>query len=126
MIFEFNATRTFNETLQIDDIGNCAIRCEGIMQEGRIKMPADYYLITKTVMGKTGILKFGPVMPDLNEMQSTFSVAFKKINYKEQAIEHEIDMFINDGRKAITKAEAITEFEAFDAYPSAEDTFNNL
>ena len=126
MIFEFNATKTFTETLQIDDIGNCAIRCEGIMQEGRIKMPADYYLVTKTVMGKTGILKFGPVVPDLCEMQSTFAAAFKKMNYKEQSIEHEIDMFINDGRKGITRAEEITDIEAFEAYPSADETFENL
>ena len=126
MIFEFNATKTFTDTLQIDDIGNCAIRCEGVMREGRIKMPADYYMIIKTIMGKTGILKFGPVMPDMNEMLSTFDATFKKINYKEQSIEHEIDLFINDARKEITKAEAITEFEAFEAYPSVEDTFENL
>ena len=126
MIFEFNATKTFTDTLQIDDIGNCAIRCEGIMQEGRIKLPAEYYMIVKTVMGMTGILKFGPVIPDICEMQSTFSATFKKIKYKEQSIEHEIDLFINDGRKEITKAEEITDVEAFDCYPSAEDTFENL
>ena len=126
MIFEFNATRTFTDTLQIDDIGNCAIRCEGIMCENKIKFPAEYYLITKTIMGKTGILKFGPVLTDLDEMPSGFSVDFKKINYKEQTIEREIDMFINDGRKAITKAEEITGMEAFEAYPSIDSTFENL
>ncbi len=126
MIFEFNATRTFTDTLQIDDIGNCAIRCEGIMYENKIKFPAEYYLITKTVMGKTGILKFGPVVPDLGDMQNGFSADFKKIKYKEQSIEREIDTFINDGKKAITKAEEITDIEAFESYPSANETFNNL
>ena len=126
MIFEFNATKTFTETLQIDDIGNCAIRCEGITREGKIAFPAEYYLITKTIMGKTGIIKFGPVLPDMSDMQNNFAVAYKVTTYKEQTIEREINIFINDGRKEITKAEAITEFEAFDAYPSIKDTFENL
>ena len=35
MLFDYSATRTFNQTLQIDDIGNCAIRGEGSYRDGR-------------------------------------------------------------------------------------------
>ena len=53
MLFDYQATKTFANTLQLDDIGNCAIRCEGSYRDGKITLPGDYYLVTKTIMGKT-------------------------------------------------------------------------
>ena len=55
-----------------------------------------YYIIVKTVMGKTSIIKFGPVCPDIDMLQNDFSVSYKKIDYKENLIEKEVDKFIKD------------------------------
>lgn len=126
MIFDYNATRTFADTLQVDDPGNCAIRCEGIYYEGKIPCYGEYYLITKTVMGKTSVLKFGPVVADLPYALNSFDASFKQFKYKEATIEKEIKLFINDGKKGITKAEEVLDLDAFNAYPSMQDTFDNL
>jgi len=126
MIFDYNGVKTFTDSLQIDDIGNCAIKCEGTYREGRIPFYGEYYLITKTVMGKTAIAKFGPVDPDSPGMVNGFELTFKKINYKEATICKEIQLFINDGLKGISKAEQITDIEAFELVPSLQSTFDNL
>lgn len=126
MLFDYQATKTFANTLQIDDIGNCAIRCEGSYRDGKITLPGDYYLVTKTIMGKTYIAKFGPMVPDIPYMPNTFSASFKVISYKEASICKEIQLFLNDGAHAITQAEEVLEMEVYEAFPSLEDTFNNL
>lgn len=125
-LFDYQATKTFANTLQVDDIGNCAIRCEGSYRDGKINMPGDFYLVAKTIMGKTYIAKFGPMIPDIPYMPNTFEASFKVINYKEAAICKEIQLFLNDSTHAITQAEEITDLEVFEMFPSLEDTFNNL
>jgi hypothetical protein len=57
MLFDYSATRTFTQTLQIDDPGNCAIRGEGTYRDGKVTFDCDYYMIIKTVMGKTTFIK---------------------------------------------------------------------
>ena len=76
MIFEYSVQRTFNESVDVTDMGNMALRCTN-------KQLDNYYIIVKTVMGKAYILKFGPVCPDIDILQTDFSVEYKKIDYKE-------------------------------------------
>ena len=125
-IFDYQSVRTFENTLQVNDIGNCAIRGEGSYKDGKIRFPGEYYLITKTIMGRTYIAKFGPIAPNIPGMPNTFSVSFKIVAYKEPTIEREINLFLNDSFASIENAEEILEQEAFDVYPSLEETFNNL
>jgi len=125
MLFDYNGVRTFTDTLQVDDIGNCAIKCEGTYRVGRVTLYGEYYLVTKTVMGKTSLAKFGPIDPDLVGMASGFELSFKRMDYKEAAISKEIQLFLNDGMKGISKAEEVTDFEAFEAVPSLEEAFRN-
>ena len=126
MIIDYNGVKTFTDSLQIDDIGNCAIKCEGVYREGRIQLYGEYYLVTKTIAGRTSIAKFGPIVPDLNVMQNSFECTYKNIAYKESTIIREINLFINDGMKGISKAEVITDLEVFEAFPSLQETFDNM
>ena len=119
MIFEFAVQKTFNESIDVVDIGNTALRCTNRMLD-------NYYLITKTVYGKTGIIKFGPVCPDVDVLISDFSVSYKKIDYKEGIIIKEIDKFINDFKKDIDKIEEITEYEAWQDFPQIQQQFGNI
>lgn len=118
MIFEYAVQRTFNESVDVVDIGNATLKCVGSKLD-------EYYIILKTVMGKVSILKFGPVCPDIEVLQNDFSVSYKKIDYKEQAIFKEVDKFINDFRKEITSVEEITEYEAWQAFPDIHNQFDN-
>lgn len=118
MIFEYSAQRTFNDSIDVVDIGNTALRCTNVKLD-------DYYIILKTVMGKTSIIKFGPVCPDIEVLINDFSVAYKKMDYKETSICKEIDKFINDFRKEINSIEEITEYEAWQAFPTVQQYFEN-
>lgn len=126
MLIDYSATKTFSETLQLDDIGNCAIRCEGTYYEGRLPNYGEYYMIVKTIMGKTSVIKFGPVVADFPYMLNSFEVNFKQFKYKESSIEKEIKLFLNDSKKGISKAEEVTEFDVFGAFPDLKATFENL
>ena len=119
MIFEYSIQKTFEETIDVVDIGNTALRCTNTKLD-------NYYIILKTIMGKTSILKFGPVCPDVEMLLDDFSVNYKKINYKETAIIKEIDKFINDFKKEITSVEEITEYEAWEDFPMIQELFENV
>jgi hypothetical protein len=110
--------KTFNEAIDVVDIGNTALKCVGNKLD-------EYYIILKTVMGKVSIIKFGPVCPDLEVLINDFSVSYKKIDYKESAIFKEVDKFINDFRKEISSVDEISEYEAWSAFPAIQQQFEN-
>ena len=118
MIFEFSIQKTFNQSIDVVDVGNTALRCAG-------KNMDNFYIITKTVFGKTSIIKFGPVCPDLDTLINDFSVSYKKVDYKENVLFKEIDKFINDYKKEIEVVEEITEFEAWQDFPQIKQYFEN-
>jgi hypothetical protein len=118
MVFEYSVQRTFNESIDVVDIGNTALKCVGSKLD-------EYYIILKTIMGKVSVIKFGPVVSDLDVLINDFSVSYKKIDYKEMAIHKEVDKFINDFRKEITSVEEITEYEAWQAFPQIQHQFEN-
>lgn len=118
MLFDYSATKTFTQTLQIDDPGNCAIYGEGNFKDGRVTLPGDFYMIIKTVMGKTTFIKWGPLIPDLDALPNTFKLEVKTAPYKETTIVKEIQSFINDGFKGIQTAEELSVEEAIKFLPS--------
>ena len=118
MVFEFSIQKTFNQSIDVVDIGNTALRCVN-------KQMDNYYLITKTVYGKAYILKFGPVCPDIEALLDDFSVSYKKIDYKEATLYKEIDKFLNDYKKEIETVEEITDFEAWSDFPPIRPYFEN-
>jgi hypothetical protein len=119
MIFDYSVTKTFNQTIDVVDAGNTALKCTSVNL-------LDYYIIIKTIFGKTHILKFGPVCPDLELLEEDFSVSYKKFDYKESTLFREIDKFINDTRKGIDSIEELTEFEAWEQFPPIKQYFENV
>ena len=119
MIIEFSVQKTFNESIDIVDAGNTALRCTSQALD-------TYYIIIKTIFGKTSIIKFGPIFPDLEVLANDFNVSYKKIDYKESAIFKEIDKFINDFKKEISTVEEVTEYEAWQDFPPIQKYFENL
>lgn len=118
MIFEFSVQRTFTQAIDVVDIGNSALKCTNRKME-------NYYIIIKTTMGKTSILKFGPICPDVDMLLDDFSVNYKKIDYKEAAIGKEINKFINDFKKEIDNVEEITEYELWQDFPVIKQLFES-
>ena len=119
MIFEFSVQKTFNRSIDIVDMGNTALKCTNYKMD-------NYYLIVKTILGKTHFIKFGPVCPDIDVLLDDFSVNYKKIDYKETQVCREIDKFINDFKKEIDAIEEVTEYEAWQDFPDIQQLFENI
>lgn len=96
MIFEFDQQPVFMQNIDIEDIGNVALRCSN-------EKMRDYYIVVKTYLGKTAIISFGPLVSDIDALVDNMTLSFKKFDYKESTIEREIEKFINDGRSFINK-----------------------
>lgn len=119
MIFDYAPQEMFTKQLDLVDPGNTAIR-------GNDARGSDYYMILKTIMGKTAILKFGPVLADSNILIEDFDASFKKLDYNERKIGREINNFLNDYKKQIIDVQEILVEEVFNFFPNLKETFNNL
>lgn len=118
--FEYAPQEVFTKQLEVADIGNTCIRAETAEH-------TEMYLLTKTTMGKTAILKFGPILPDVREvLLEGFSVTYKKIDYKENNIIKEIRLFLNDAKKNFIDAEETYEEAALREFPDIAEAFNNF
>ena len=119
MIFEFDQQPQFMQQIEVDDIGNLALRC--VNSKGQ-----EYFIITKTYLGKTAFLKFGPIFSDLGILTNNMELIFKNFDYKENTIEREIDKCLNDGRNGINQVEIILEQTSLAAMPTAASFLNCL
>jgi hypothetical protein len=119
MIFEFDQQPVFMQNIEIEDIGNVALRCTNAKLR-------DYYIVVKTYLGKTALISFGPLVSDVDALVDNMSLTFKKFDFKESTIEREIEKFINDGRSAINHVEIIQEMCALAYLPNADMFINSL
>lgn len=110
MIFDYNKEEVFTKSVDIIDIGNFALRCSS-------KELEEYIILCYTVLGKTAILKFGPILPDIPLICNNYSLTSKVINFKEAAIAKDVNIFINDVKKKINSIEEITQLEAIQSLP---------
>lgn len=119
MIFEYLPEEVFTKQLDLVDIGNTALRLT-------TKAGDEFYLVLKTVMGKTSILKFGPVMSDVQILLDYFSLLYKKVDYKEITLQKEIKLFIQDPKKEIALVEEIVDEEALAVLPDILQSWRYL
>lgn len=117
MTFEFHQQNIFTKQLDLVDIGDTAIYARGKGQ---------YYLIVKTIMGKTSIFKFGPCLPDMPVLLDGFTFSYKQMDYSEQKICKEIRSMLNDTKAEITQAEQIDPLTVLSRFPDVMDCYNNL
>lgn len=119
MIIDYAPDRVFTQSIDIVDAGNACLRCID-------KDFIEYYIMSKTIMGKSYFLKFGPVIPDLDELQNCYLLSYSYIDYNENKIEREFSMFINDNKKKITTVECIEPEEALQLLPNIAYFWANL
>lgn len=119
MILDYDLEKQYRQSIDIVDIGNVCLRCTNDSLE-------DYYIIIKTVMGTTGILKIGPLMPDTIILLDGYTIEFKKIDFKEKTICKEINLFINDTKKGIKEIIEVHPEDVFPLLPDLGAALNNL
>ena len=79
MLIEFDEQTMFTQSINITDIGLVALKCTNNSGD-------TYYIAVQTAFGKTTIIKFGPVLEDIDTLLDEFNLSYKKIDYKETLI----------------------------------------
>lgn len=101
MTFEYLQRIVVDAQLEVEDIGQCVIL-------GRNDLGEEYYLITRTEMGFTEQILFGPVCPEVSILPFNVSMYYNRFEFNQRKIESSIDKFLNDTKKAISQADVVT------------------
>lgn len=107
MEFEYFYVQSINASIDIDDIGNCAIAAYTDLGEV-------YYLVIKTILGTTMIFQYGPLVDGSDILHKSVNCSFKRIGYKDTAIQKVINNFLNNPYAKITQAIEISPEEVYE------------
>lgn len=116
MIIDYNAENIFTKQIDLVDPGNCTLRCTG----SNIN---EYYILIRTYFGRTYVLKYGPLLPDLGTLNDSFELSYKTFDYKESKIQKEIEKLLQDERKEIVDVEELTAEEVLKEFPDIAKNF---
>ena len=96
--FEYMYETVSRDSIEIEDIGNCALEC--FNDHGEV-----YYLIVNTKLGYTEIIEFGPYDIAAGEpiVQRKFNFNYKRMDYDDYRVESAIEAFITDKHKKVTQ-----------------------
>ena len=118
MTFEFNQQLMPQNLIDIENIGDFAL--EGINDEGNF-----YYLIVRTSLGITTLASCGPVVPDVNLLPSGYCTYISRMQYKEDKVAKQINIWLNDKSKALTKASLVEIEDALDQFRDVGEYMRN-
>lgn len=118
MTFEFNQQLMPQNLIDIENIGDFAL--EGINDEGNF-----YYLIVRTSLGITTLASCGPVVPDVNLLPSGYCTYISRMQYKEDKVAKQINIWLNDKSKALTKASLVEIEDALDQFRDLGEYMRN-
>lgn len=107
MKFEYLKQVVVNADIDIEDIGNCAIKA--FNDEGH-----EYILIVETKLGSSRIFQYGPVIPDMEELPKSTNCSFKRIQFSQSKLIKTIKDFLNNPYASITQVFEVTKEEALE------------
>lgn len=107
--FEYMYETVSRDSVEIEDIGNCALECFNDQGEA-------YYLIVNTKIGQTEIIEFGPYDATSSEqiVRTKFNFKYKRIDYDDYKVKNAIDTFITDKYKKVTQVIETSQQYVFD------------
>lgn len=105
MNFEYLVKIKKESSINIDDIGNCALDVYN-------DLGFEWLLIVYTKEGTTQIVEFGPLVADIEYPPAKVAYTYDRIDFSEGKIAKRISNFLNDGYRAITQAFEIEQKEA--------------
>ena len=121
---EFNPLKT----LEIKDIGKCAI--EGVNPDGFY-----FYLVIITVRGVAHMFTCGPLIPDLDDLPPGYTVNYSTTNFNIQKLKKTVSAWLNGRKpgksKLINDAKlvdidyAISQFKSVKSYVALNPDFVN-
>lgn len=115
MFLDYNSKFNPQNSLEIKDIGNCAI--EGVNNDGLY-----FYLITTTIRGQVTIATCGPVIPDIDELPNGYTCNITNMMFNQNKLKLTISKWLNGLKpgknKPITEAKQIDKISALDQFRS--------
>ena len=105
MNFEYLATIKKESSINIENIGTCALDTFN-------DLGFEWLLIIKTSDGMTEVIEYGPTIPDIEAPPANVNYSYRRFEFKESRIIKIIQSFLNDGYKGITQAFEIDLKEA--------------
>ncbi len=114
MNFEYLVKVKKESSINIDNIGNCAL---DVFND----LGFEWLLLIHTKEGNTQIVEFGPLLPDLDYPPAKMSYTYDRIDFSEGKIINRISKFLNDGYRNVTQAFEITQQEAKDKMKNLVD-----
>ena len=105
MNFEYLIKVQKESSIDIEDIGNCAL---DVFND----LGFEWILLIRTIEGSTEIVEFGPILPDLDYLPAKVSYTYSRIDFAQSKVSNAISRFLNDGYRAITQAFEISQKEA--------------
>ena len=118
MEFDYNACVTTLNTIDIVDIGDCAI-------EVKNDDNMFFYLLIRTTRGKSSITTFGPVVPDLKLLPNNFTLSHKRIDFDINKVKKEIKTFLLNPKRKITEAKEVTAQDVIESCPNFKEYLTN-
>ena len=115
MIFDYLRTTTALDTIDIVDIGNCAINAMNDDAE-------EWFLIIDTNEGWTKIREFGPIVVDENKLRNYFSYDCYASDFAEKKLRTRIDKFLNNPKRMITQVYEVEKAFATDRLNAIKDS----
>lgn len=100
MKFDYCISTTADAQLDILDMGNVCIEATNYKGE-------HYYLITKTDLGWTESLEYGPIIPEMQLLPTSVMCSYNRIEYSEYKLDKMITSFLNSGKRNIQHASVI-------------------
>ena len=95
--FEYFKEIKSNDSLTIDNLGNCCIKA--FNDNGNV-----YYLQITTSLGFSTILEYGPLNAETLDFNQTYMCSYKVVEFSEKVLSKIVDNFLNDKYRKITQA----------------------
>jgi len=104
MTFEYLQRVVVEAQIDVDNIGECALR-------GRNDLGEEFYLVTRSDMGWTELIQFGPVSPECEILPFNISLTYNRFEFNQTRIMKAIEKFLNDPKKLITQADVVEQLD---------------
>lgn len=102
MEFKYKPVHEYTETLEIDDVGQCALEITSNMIFDRTQMCS--YLIIITVLGRTTVLECGPLSPGLNVIPKGFVYKITEDDYDSDKLKTIISVFLENKKNRVVES----------------------
>lgn len=114
MRFEYLVKIKKESSIDIENIGNCAIDVYN-------DLGFEWVLLVHTKEGTTEIIEFGPIIPDIEYPPAKMIHTYDRMDFSESKINTRISRFLTDGYRNVTQAFEITQQEAKDKMKNLGD-----